>query len=175
MIRNLVISALIGLLGLSLHGCKWRVNTTIHDEFKPFYTEQQVEGCCMIYDPQRRVAHAYNPSVVEQQFTPASTFKIFNSLVGLETGIIPNIQYEIPWDSVLRANQAWNSDHDLQKAFKNSTVWYYQELARRVGPLKMQYWLQKAKYGNADTSGGIDQFWLKGGLRISVKEQIRFL
>ena len=39
----------------------------------------------------------------------------------------------------------------------------------------MDYWLDKANYGNADTSGGIDKFWLTGGLRISPEQQIDFL
>jgi beta-lactamase class D len=54
-------------------------------------------------------------------------------------------------------------------------VWYYQELARRVGADTMKFWLDKVSYGNADTSGGIDQFWLTGNLRISPIEQILFL
>ena len=175
MVRTSILTALIGISGLLWNGCKGKINTKTHEEFKPFFAEQNVEGCCMIYDPQQRVAHVYNPTLVEQPFTPASTFKIFNSLVGLETGVIPDIDFVIPWDSVQRGNQQWNRDHDLQQAFKNSTVWYYQELARRVGPKTMHHWLQKSRYGNADTSGGIDQFWLRGGLRISVKEQIQFL
>jgi beta-lactamase class D len=63
----------------------------------------------------------------------------------------------------------------MAEAIKNSTVWYYQELARRVGGKQMKYWLDKVPYGNADTSGGIDQFWLHGGLLISPLQQIDFL
>jgi beta-lactamase class D len=39
----------------------------------------------------------------------------------------------------------------------------------------MKRWLEKAQYGNADTSGGIDRFWLDGGLRITPAQQIDFL
>ncbi|HWY99012.1 MAG TPA: penicillin-binding transpeptidase domain-containing protein, partial [Bacteroidia bacterium] len=59
--------------------------------------------------------------------------------------------------------------------FKYSAVWYYQELARRVGGKRMKHWLDSVPYGNADTSGGIDKFWLWGGLRISPAEQIAFI
>jgi len=69
----------------------------------------------------------------------------------------------------------WNKDQDLKAAFRNSTVPYFQELARRVGGKRMKYWLDKAKYGNADTSGGIDRFWLTGGLRITPEQQVKFL
>jgi len=81
----------------------------------------------------------------------------------------------IPLDSVIRRIPAWNKDQNLRTAFKNSTVWYYQQLARRVGGEEMKYWLDKANYGNADTSGGIDKFWLSGDLRISPEQQIEFL
>lgn len=129
----------------------------------------------MLYDPQTDKYVFYNPNQFEQTFSPASTYKICNSLIGLETGVIKDENFVIPWDSVTRQNPNWNSDHDLKTAFKNSTVWYYQELARRVGRQQMKYWLDKANYGNADTSGGIDKFWLTGGLRISPKQQIDFL
>ena len=39
----------------------------------------------------------------------------------------------------------------------------------------MKYLLDKANYGNADTSGGIDKFWLTGGLRITPEQEIDFL
>lgn len=52
---------------------------------------------------------------------------------------------------------------------------YYQELARRVGEPAMRQWIKKAKYGNHNINGGIDQFWLNGQLRISPAEQLDFL
>jgi beta-lactamase class D len=54
-------------------------------------------------------------------------------------------------------------------------VWYYQELARRTGPERMRSYLARFGYGNGDISGGIDQFWLTGGLGISPVEQVEFL
>ena len=39
----------------------------------------------------------------------------------------------------------------------------------------MARYVTAARYGNADISGGIDLFWLQGGLRISALEQIDFL
>ena len=89
-------------------------------------------------------------------------------LLKMKTLLFPGIVYA-------RWLPAWNQDQDLKSAFKNSTVWYYQELARRVGGERMKYWLDKANYGNADTSGGIDKYWLTGGLRITPEQQIDFL
>lgn len=71
--------------------------------------------------------------------------------------------------------EAWNRDHDLRSAFKVSAVWFYQELARRIGRERMQRHIDAVGYGNKDLDGGIDMFWLTGDLRITPKEQIDFL
>ena len=145
------------------------------NDFKKFYDQYKVEGSFVLFDQTNDKFIFYNQSQYKQQFTPASTFKICNSLIGLETGVIEDENFVIPWDSITRWLPAWNQDQDLKTAFKNSTVWYYQELARRVGSEQMKYWLDKANYGNTDTSGGIDKFWLTGGLRITPEKQIDFL
>lgn len=147
----------------------------VREDFKKFYDEQKVEGSFVVLDQNMMKYTAYNPKQYRETFSPASTFKICNSLIGLETGVLTDENFVIKWDSIIRPNTKWNKDHSLKSAFQNSTVWYYQELARRVGGEKMKYWLNKAQYGNADTSGGIDLFWLKGGLRISPEQQVNFL
>jgi len=149
--------------------------TEIRNEFRGYYDTYNVEGSFVLYDQSEDKYIFYNQSQFKKQFTPASTFKICNSLIGLETGVIEDENFVIPWDSVTRWLPVWNLDQDLKSAFKNSAVWYYQEVARQVGGEQMKYWLEKSNYGNADTSGGIDKFWLTGGLRISPEEQIDFL
>ncbi len=145
------------------------------DEFKKYFDEAGVQGSFALYDLKRDRYVLVNPTQFERPFIPASTFKICNSLIGLETGVIPDEHFVLKWDGVKRQVASWNADQDLQAAYKNSAVWYYQELARRVGGKRMKSWLDKAKYGNADTSGGIDLFWLTGGLRVTPKEQLDFL
>ena len=58
---------------------------------------------------------------------------------------------------------------------RNSTVWVYQQFARKIGEAREREYLAKAGYGNADCSGGVDRFWLDGGLRISALEEVAFL
>lgn len=166
------------LLTIAIFGliaCTQNQATEVRVNFKKYYDQFNVDGSFVLYDPQANKYLFYNQDQFGQTFSPASTYKICNSLIGLETEVIKDENFVIPWDSVPRQNLNWNRDHDLKTAFKNSTVWYYQELARRVGGRRMKYWLDKANYGNADTSGGIDRFWLTGGLRISPKQQIDFL
>jgi beta-lactamase class D len=54
-------------------------------------------------------------------------------------------------------------------------VFYYQELARRVGEANMKKYLNLLNYGNNDISSGIDNFWLCGSMEISITEQVEFL
>ena len=106
---------------------------------------------------------------------PASTFKILNTLIGLETEIIEGETYVIPWDSVNRQIQVWNREHNLTSAFQNSVVPWYQELARRIGAEKMEYWISKTAFGKMEvTAENIDLFWLSGNSRITPFEQLDF-
>lgn len=159
----------------SLASCKYKQTVEIRDNFKKYYDQFKVEGSFVLFDQNNDKFIFCNQQQFKEPFSPASTFKICNSLIGLETGVIKDEGFVISWDSIVRPNLKWNQDHDLKLAFKNSTVWYYRELARRVGGDKMKFWLDKAQYGNVDTSGGIDLFWLKGGLRVTPEQQIDFL
>lgn len=117
----------------------------------------------------------YNPAQCAARYSPASTFKIPNSLIGLETGVIPDQYFVLPWDHQKRNIAIWNRDHDLRSAIANSVVWYYQELARRVGAERMDSLVRRMQYGNMDISGGIDRFWLGSTLRISADEEVAFI
>lgn len=136
---------------------------------------QGFTGTFVLYNLNRNQYIRYNPARSAERFLPASTFKIMNSLVGLETGIIPDENYVIQWDGTKYDIPTWNQDHTLKTAIQNSVVWYYQELARRVGKEKMQQYIDVTGYGNKDISGQIDTFWLEGGLRISADEQVEML
>jgi beta-lactamase class D len=136
---------------------------------------QGSKGAFVLYDLNRNRYIRYDPERCAERFVPASTFKIMNSLIGLETGVIPDEDYVIQWDGTQYAIPSWNQDHTLKTAILNSVVWYYQELARRVGRERMQSYVDAANYGNRDISGQIDTFWLEGGLRISANEQVEFL
>ena len=132
-------------------------------------------GAFILYDRNADTYTRYHPQECDRRRSPASTFKILNSLIGLETGVIADEHFVIPWDSVPRWIPSWNRDHDLASAMANSVVWYYQELARRVGEKRMQDYVTRVGYGNGDISGGIDRFWLGSSIRISPTEQVELL
>jgi beta-lactamase class D len=107
---------------------------------------------------------------------PASTFKIPNSLIALETGVVGDPDKDIfKWDGVTRSIEAWNKDHTLRSAIAVSAVPVYQEIARRIGQERMQKYVDLFEYGNRDIGGGIDQFWLTGNLRIDPMQQVDFV
>ena len=141
------------------------------------------EGCFALYDLKGDRYLRYNEERCRRRFSPFSTFKIPNSLIGLETGVIKDAEFVIPWDRVkyppgnwtTEPYKHWGQDHSLRTAIKYSVVWYYRELASRVGAARMEQWLEKFGYGNRDASGGIDHFWLDSSLRISPDEQVEFL
>lgn len=105
---------------------------------------------------------------------PASTFKIPNALIALETGVVEE-NTVIPWDGKERWNSHWNQDLSLPKAMWYSAVPYFQTIAGRVGVERYRAFLSAFQYGNADPSGDVTMFWLNGVLQISPREETRFL
>lgn len=117
----------------------------------------------------------YGGAACSRRYVPASTFKIANSLIALETGALSGPEHVIPWDGVERSIADWNQDLDLKGAVRVSAVPYFQEVARRVGAARMDSWLDRLGYGNREMGEVIDQFWLEGPLEISPVEQLDFL
>lgn len=144
-------------------------------EVESIFEKHGFDGSFVLYDPVENEKKYYNKDRCRERFSPASTFKIANSLIALETGVASGKDHKIKWDGKERHYDSWNQDHDLQSAFSNSVVWYYQELARRIGKERMQEYIEKFDYGNENISGDIDKFWLDGALKISQEEQIDFL
>lgn len=133
------------------------------------------QGTFVLLDVKRHTTLRYNPHRAATRFSPCSTFKIPNSLIGLETGVILNENYTIKWNGTQHPIAPWNHDHTLKTAIANSVVWYYQELARRIGVERMRHYVQSVHYGNEDISSGITTFWLSRSLKISANEQVAFL
>jgi beta-lactamase class D len=151
-------------------------------DLSPFF--KNTEGAFVLYDLKHDRYIRYNEARCRQRFSPKSTFKIPNSLIGLETGVINDANFLIPWDRQKYPPQDnwnqepfshWAQDHTLRSAIRYSVVWYYKELAKRVGEYRMQKYVGAFNYGNKNISGGVDNFWLNNSLRISADEQIDFL
>ncbi len=144
----------------------------IDNSFKKYFDSAKVDGCFSLFNNAAGSVTVYNMKLDTQRVLPASTFKIVNSLIGLETGRIVDEKMVIRWDGIKRWNENWNRDLTMEQAFKVSAVPYYQEVARRIGRDTMQHWIDTLQYGNTNISGPIDSFWLNNTLKISPDEQL---
>ncbi len=146
-------------------------------DFQRHFKELGVEGSILISDLKGDRIYQHNPQRNTAAFLPASTFKILNSLISLETGIISDEIAVLTWDGIERKVPEWNRDLNMREAIKFSAAWFYQVLARRVGHERMQKWVTQVGYGNQNigSKDDIDKFWLEGKLRITPQEQIQFI
>lgn len=152
-------------------------NVEINDGLKKYFDDEQVDGCFSILDNGTGRMTVYNLTRYrDSNYLPASTFKIVNALIGLQTGSITNDSMVIKWDSVQRRPE-WDRDLTMYEAFRVSAVPYFQEVARRTGRQAMEHWLDTLGYaaGVKDTAyrirTAIDSFWLDNSMKISAAEQ----
>jgi beta-lactamase class D len=147
----------------------------IDNGLKKYFDAKNVDGCFTMLNNADGEITVYNMALDTMLLTPASTFKIVNSLIGLQTGAVTSEKMIIPWDGIKRPNNDWNKDMDIREAFKVSCVPFYQEVARRIGRDTMQQWIDSLSYGNKNIAGPIDSFWLNNNLKISPDEQLGLL
>ena len=139
-----------------------------------------MEGTFVLLDMQTKVTQVHNLPRASRRFLPASTFKIPNSLIAMETNVVDGPKFMLPLDTAIVTPAewwpaSWQTDQTLESAFQNSVYWFYQEIARRIGEESMNTYVRNFDYGNQDIGGGLDQFWLRGDIRISPFEQVNFL
>jgi beta-lactamase class D len=140
------------------------------------FTDDGTEGTFVGYKVEDYLVIASDTQRSGEAKLPASTFKIPNSLIALETGVVGDPDKDVfKWDGVTRSIEAWNKDHTMRSAIAASAVPVYQEIARRIGPERMQKFVDLFDYGNRNIGGGIDQFWLTGDLRIDPVQQVDFV
>lgn len=150
----------------------WEENAEITALFK----QSHIEGTFVFYDVTGNKLIGHNRSRADTRYTPASTFKIANSLIGLSTGAVKSVDDILPYKGPAEPFiPEWAHDMGLREAIKISNVPIYQELARRIGLQRMRKELIKLHYGNSQTGDIVDRFWLEGPLKISAIEQTTFL
>jgi len=146
---------------------------------------QGLDATFVLYDRTSGRLRRYDAERAAVRFSPCSTFKIPNSLIALESGVVDGADTSKAWnekkhpcDLERQGKERCDTlsrDHTLRSALKNSVVWYYQEIATEVGEPAMQRYVDVFDYGNRDLTGGVDRFWLSSSLLISADEQIAFL
>jgi beta-lactamase class D len=142
-----------------------------------YLKQNGLTGCFGLFDNGTGEFTIYNLARFRDSvYLPASTFKIVNSLIGIETGRIRDSAFVIPWDSVKRSRPEWNQDLTMEKAFRYSAVPWFQELARRIGKDTMQHWLDTlgyaSKYKKPVIANNLDTFWLDNSVKVTADEQL---
>jgi beta-lactamase class D len=177
--KNRSLTACIAVISIWVISACSPNNVTINNSFKQYFDAKHVKGTFGLYDNGTGQFTIYNlERFRDSAYLPASTFKIVNSLVGLETGKIVDDKMVIKWDGIIRkypngdTAKLWNKDLTMLEAFKASAIPYYQEVARRIGKDTMQHWLDSLKYGNHLIGGAVDTFWLNNTLKITADEQM---
>jgi len=165
----------VAIIGMMVASCA-KTRIIEHKDWGAKYEQYGIKDACFILrDNNHEAVHYYNLNRCSERYLPASTFKIFNSLVALETGVAPDERLLIKWDSTKAARAECRKDMDMSEAMKLSCVWYYQEVARRIGAGRMQLYLDTMNYGNRNMGGSIDMFWLNDSLKISADEEAGFV
>jgi len=145
-------------------------------EIQTIIESADVKGSIVIYDFENNKYYSNDFQWAEKGNLPASTFKIPNSIIALETGVVENDSTLFEWYGEKRRLKEWEQDLVFKEAFHRSCVPCYQELARKIGEKNMSKYLNEIEYGNMKVDSiNIDSFWLKGESRINQFQQIDFL
>ncbi len=147
-----------------------------NNEINSIIKKYNMKGSVLIFDANHKYFIGNDIKRSKRGFIPASTFKIVNSLIGFETGILQDTNHFFKWNGEKRRLTIWDKDMNLKEAYRISCVPCYQELAVKIGVENMNKYLNLFNYGkmivNADY---IDKFWLEGESKITQFQQIEFL
>lgn len=172
-----VLLAMLGFIAVVSVVLAARADEVIRrDELRDVLIRNGVDGAFAGYDVASARLFLVNGPRAQKRINPASTFKIANSLIALETGVVKDENEIIPYrsDSPPLIKE-WARDMSMRDAIKLSNVPIYQVLARRIGIERYREWLGRLSYGNAETGVVVDRFWLDGPLAISAVEETRFV
>ena len=148
----------------------------IEQEFQTILDSSNVNGVIVLFDLNNNLYYSNNYKKANKGHLPASTFKIPNSIIGLETGVIKNKNEIFKWNGEKRYLPAWEKDLNLKQAFQLSCVPCYQAVARKIGVDRMNEYLKKLDYAAMEVDNKtLDNFWLGGNSIISPIQQIDFL
>lgn len=135
----------------------------------------EYDGSFVLYDPEKDSWEIYNKDHAVMRTAPNSTYKVFDALFALESGVITPEQSQIAWDGKMYSFDAWNQDQNLHSAMSGSVNWYFQSLDRQIGYKALKSNINKIGYGNQDISGGLASYWMESSLSISPVEQVQLL
>ncbi len=157
-------------------GCHNSKNITPTKICNQIFKKENIQGTFVLYDNDNYTITSYHPQRAQIRFSPASTFKIPHSLIGLYTKAVKNVdEIFFKYNGEKFYLPTWEKDMNLREAIKVSNLEAYKVLSRKIGLKKMQENINRLKYGNLSLGKQVDLFWTKGPLKISAIEQALFL
>ncbi|HEY5369150.1 MAG TPA: penicillin-binding transpeptidase domain-containing protein [Hanamia sp.] len=144
-------------------------NTKIDPSLKKYFDSSNVQGSFSFLNNQLGSITVYNMDLDTQRFSPATSFNMLNSLVGIQAGKISNE------NTVLATGTGKDSALSFKEAFKTSSNIFFQALANQVGKDTMKVWIDSIGYGNKNVNGAVDSLWINDHLKISPDEQLGFV
>lgn len=145
-------------------------------EFQTILDSTNLDGVILVYDSRNDKYYSNSFEKAKEGHLPASTFKIANSIIGLETRVIKSENSIFEWNGEKRYLSVWEKDLNLNQAFQLSCVPCFQDVARKIGIDRMKDYLKKLDYGEMEVdTNSLDVFWLEGNSKISPFQQIDFL
>ncbi|HEU5366469.1 MAG TPA: penicillin-binding transpeptidase domain-containing protein [Hanamia sp.] len=138
----------------------------VNNDLKKYFDSAHVDGSFSFLNNQLGDITVYNMKLDTLRLSPGTSFKILNTLIGVQTGKIMNE------NTVIKTDSAANKSLTLKEAFNTSSVPYFQSMARQIGKDTMKFWIDSISYGNKNISGPVDSFWLNNTLKISPDEQL---
>ena len=132
-------------------------------------------GSFVLYDQATDKWNIYNMDHASTRVPPNSTYKIYDALLGLESGIITPKHSTFTWNGEPCPFESWESDQDLTSAMHNSVNWYFQAIDSQAGFQSVKTFLQTINYGNQNTGTNLNLYWTDFSLKISPIEQVELL
>ena len=132
-------------------------------------------GSFVLYDQSADKWNIYNMEHASTRVSPNSTYKIYDALLGLESGIITPEHSTFTWNGEPCPFESWESDQDLTSAIHNSVNWYFQAIDSQAGFQSVKTFLQTINYGNQNTGTNLNLYWTDFSLKISPIEQVELL
>lgn len=155
------------------------LQTFSQDLITPF-KDCNLTGSVTIYDYKKQKWIVSDDTDSRKATQPASTFKVINLLIALETGVIKDENDIVKWpgstDTTLYGYRPdIYKDISVKEAFEVSAGWAFIELAKKIDRKKYSHYLKLSGYGNNDLSEQGDDFWNFGRFGISPRNQVEFL
>jgi beta-lactamase class D len=155
-------------------------NYSFNPGYKKYFDSCGATGSIIIFDKAKNEWHVSDTTTITMETLPASTFKIINLLIALETNVINSEKDTAKWvgstDTIKYGYRPEIYENmTIKDAFEKSAGWVFIELAKKIGRNNYKKYLTKCNYGNVNLSQKETDFWNFGDFAISPINQVEFL